>query len=222
MKVSVVIPAYNEEKYISFLLKSLQNQQEKADEIILVDNNCNDKTIEIAKKFPVKIVREKKQGMIFARNSGFNQASYEIIARCDADTIVPKDWVKRIKDNFSSGKIDCLTGPIVFYDLFLKTDLPAKIYRLVLKLFLKGNEVLIGPNMALTKKIWKKVAKSVCLNDKLVHEDIDLSLHILKAGGKIYFDNHLVVKASGRRIKTNPLSFFIEYPIRLIKTLNRH
>lgn len=49
MKVSVIIPAYNEEKYIGKLLRSLNNQTIKANEIVVVDNNCKDKTAVIAK-----------------------------------------------------------------------------------------------------------------------------------------------------------------------------
>ena len=63
MKVSVVIPVYNEEKKISNCLNSLMKQDEKPDEIIVVDNNCIDKTISIVKKYAtVKIIQEKKTG----------------------------------------------------------------------------------------------------------------------------------------------------------------
>ena len=51
MKVSVVIPVYNEEKYIKNCLESLMKQEEKPDEIIVVDNNCTDETINIVKKY---------------------------------------------------------------------------------------------------------------------------------------------------------------------------
>src|SRR3989304_3585243 len=61
MKVSVVIPVYNEEKYIKNCLDSLMNQTEKPDEIIVVDNNCTDKTVSIVKKYKrIKIIQEKK------------------------------------------------------------------------------------------------------------------------------------------------------------------
>ena len=50
------------------------------------------------------------------------------------------------------------------------------------------------------------------------NEDIDLSLNIIKAGGKIGYDSSLAVKASSRRIKNRPESFFLEYPARMVKT----
>lgn len=221
MKISIIIPAYNEEKYIKKCLDSLLNQIEKPDEIIIVDNNCTDKTISIVKKYPVKIVVEKKQGMIFARNKGFNIAKADILARCDADSVLPVNWIKKIKENFTSYKIDGLTGPVVFYDLPFKTPIYSIIYLKIMKI-LQNGETLIGPNMAITKKIWQKIKDKVCLNEKKVHEDIDLSLHIKDAGGKIKYDWQLVALASGRRIKNHPQSFFIEYPIRAIKNLYFH
>ena len=111
MKVSVVIPAYNEEKYIKDCLTNLINQEEKPDEIIVVDNLSKDNTAEIVKKFDVTLIEARSQGIAQARDRGFNAAKNEIIARCDSDSIVPPDWIKKIKLNFSKNKIDALSGP---------------------------------------------------------------------------------------------------------------
>lgn len=221
MRVSVVIPAHNEEGYIEKCLVSLGNQKEKPDEIIVVDNNCIDKTISIAKKFAVKIVREKKQGIIFARNTGFNSAQHDIIARCDADSILPINWIKKIKRDFERRKIDALTGPMSFYDAPLENTAAVKAYMTIVHRILR-HYPLNGPNCAVTKKIWNKVRGSVCHDDILVHEDIDLSIHITEAGGKIHYDQLLVVGVSARRMKNNPVSFFVEYPSRLIKMVQDH
>jgi len=221
MRVSVVIPSYNEEKYLRQCLKSLTEQIEKADEIIVVDNNSTDKTSEIAKQFGAKVIKEKKQGMIFARNRGFDEAKYEIIARCDADTILPKDWIKKIKINFRKN-INALSGPVVFYDLPFHFKLSAKLYFLFLKIVQGFKNTLVGPNMVVAKNLWNRVKNNVCLDDKKVHEDIDLAIHINKIGGEIYIDPSLVVQVSGRRIVNNPFSFFCEYPIRLLKTEFNH
>lgn len=222
MKVSVVIPAYNEEKYIGNCLLSLKNQEQKADEIIVVDNNSTDHTGVIASEYHVNLVHETKQGMIPARNSGYNKASYDIIARTDADTVLPSDWIKKIKNNFEESDIDALSGPIVFYDLPLKTPFWANLFLDFMTHVQKGRNTLIGPNMAFTKNIWGKIRDSVCLDSKAVHEDVDIGMHILQAGGTIKIDKTLIVEASGRRIKANPVSFFIEYPVRLIHSLQNH
>jgi len=209
MKVSAIVPAYNEEKYIKACLEALTNQELKADEIIVVDNNCTDNTVKIAKEYNATIVQEKKQGLIYARNKGFDAASYDIIARCDADCHPPQDWIEKIRQNFESSRINALTGPVVFYDLPFISTIYARIYLFFMKLIF-------------TKKIWEQVKNKVCLNDKKVHEDIDLGIHIVKIGGIIGLDSSLIMQVSGRRIPSNPLSFFIEYPVRLVKTLLTH
>lgn len=222
MKVSVIIPAYNEGKYLGNCLRSLQNQAEKPSEVIVIDNNCTDSTVKIAKKFNAQIVKEKSQGIAYARSKGFNSAEYEIIARCDADAVVPTDWIQKIKQNFTGDKIDALTGPAYFYDFPFNTSFYFIAVFDFVNLVLGGKETLNGPNMAITKKIWHKIKSTVCLDDTKVHEDLDLALHIHKEGGIIKRDNSLVVGVSARRMKNNPLSAFGEYPVRGIKTLFNH
>jgi glycosyltransferase involved in cell wall biosynthesis len=219
--ISVIIPTYNEERYISECLTALTSQDVPADEIIVVNNNSTDKTVEIAKKFKVRIVNEKEQGMIAARNRGFNEAAGDIIARCDADCKPPKNWIAEIKKSFSEHSIDALTGPLVYDSQTIESSTPSLIYGMVVKLLLGGKQPLFGPNMALKKTIWNKIHDTVCMKDEDVHEDIDLSIHIVKARGIILFDNNCVMNTSSRRIKSNPFSFFGEYPLRTLKTVCR-
>jgi len=156
-----------------------------------------------------------------ARNRGFNSAKYEIIARCDSDTVVPENWIKIIKNDFRKGNIDALTGPIFFNDSeILKSTktIPADLAYKSFRLIARGRKYLIGPNMIITKKIWDQVKNLVEMDDKKVHEDIDLSLKIAKVGGRIKYDQSLIVGMSARRIKKHPQSFFLEYPVRIVKT----
>lgn len=222
MKVSVVIPVYNEEKCIGDCLTALLNQTHAPDEIIVVDNNSTDTSAQIAERMGAQVVKEPKQGMIHARNRGFESARYPIIARCDADCIPPKNWVKTIVVDFDEN-IDALTGPFTTYDTMpLLAQLFSVIYFNGMRFLQSGKNTLAGPNMCLTREIWKKVKDTVCLDAGQVHEDIDLAIHINQAGGMIKFDDNLLMSTSGRRVRHNPLSFFIEYPIRLVKTMTRH
>lgn len=221
MKISLIIPAYNEEKFIKKCLESIKNQTVSPDEIILINNNSTDKTLDIVKKFKVKIINEKQQGISFARNRGLNEAKYEIIARCDADCILPNTWIEQIKENFKNKKIDALGGPLYYYDIILPNKKIIVAFIKFMKVIL-GHYPLIGPNMAVTKKIWNKVKDHVCNDNNLVHEDIDLAVHINKIGGKIGYDEKLISTISSRRLKNNPYSYFIEYPERWIKTIRHH
>ncbi len=223
LKTSVIIPAYNEEKYLAACLNSLINQTESPDEIIVIDNNSMDHTVSVAKQFPVRVVTEKKQGMIHARNRGFNEAQFDIIARCDADTILPVDWIKTMKKHMElDDHVQALTGPVLYHDLPLPSLPLVKLYLKVMKKILKGNEIFVGPNMILRKTAWEKIKLDICLDDTKVHEDIDLAIHLFKKGFYLYTDFNLVVKTSGRRLKNQYLSFFIEYPKRLIDMLKTH
>lgn len=220
MKVSVIIPAYNEEAYLGRALSSLKNQTVKPDEIIVVDNNSRDRTAEIAKKFGATVVTEKKQGITHARNKGFNSVKHGLIVRCDADVILPVDWIEKIKLDFENMKIDALSGPVVYYDSPLNSNsvLPSQLYFSLLKTLSGGSRYLVGMNMIITQEMWAKVKNRVILEDSMVHEDVDISLKINRAGGVIGYDESLVVKSSARRIIHRPWSFFIEYSIRLLKT----
>jgi len=217
MKVSVVIPVYNEEKYIKNCLDSLMNQTEKPDEIIISNNNSTDRTIEIVKNYNVKIISEHFQGIGYARNAGFNSASGNIIARCDADTLPSPDWIYKIKKAFTENiNVIALSGPGSFYDypyanintLFTKL-LYFKLTRIAL-----GYYPLFGANMAIKKSVWNKVKDSVCTENISLHEDMDLAIHINKYG-KIQFNPSLIIKLSARRFSY----YLIEYPIRWFKTL---
>jgi len=224
MKVSVVIPAYNEEKRIANCLNFVVNQEEKADEIILVDNNCTDKTVEIAKKYGVRVITETTQGMIPARNKGFNSAQYDIIARTDADTHVPKNWIKIIKDNFEKDNaLVGLSGTASFYDFPISDKLQQsqwqnKVIFALIKSQIK-HATLYGPNMAIKKSAWEKIKNEVCLDDKSVHEDTDLAIHLGKYG-EIKIDPRLVVDTSFRRFKK--LYTYFDYPRKLVITCRRH
>ena len=231
MKLSLVILAYNEEALIAACLDSVMAQTEKPDEVIVVDNNSTDRTAEIASRYLITILSESKQGIGYARNAGFNASQYDIIARCDADCVLPKDWIARIKKNFSELEIDALCGPLIYHDLPIKTSFAPNLYldTIVPNLYLDtmkamqfGSETMVGANMALTNDIWKKVCDKVCLNDKKVHEDVDLGMKIIKEGGIIYRDKELVMLSSARRIKEHPTSFFVEYPLRFLKTFINH
>src|SRR3989344_2328525 len=164
MKVSVVIPVYNEEKYIKNCLDSLMKQEEKPDEIIVVDNNCTDNTINIVQKYKnIKIIRERKQGIIAARNTSFDHAQGDIIARCDADTILPVKWIKNIKQHFLEDEsIVAISMPILIHDIpgGKKFLFPFYLYMFIPRMIM-GLYPLLGPSYAVKKSVWEKIKNEV-------------------------------------------------------------
>lgn len=104
IKISVVIPALNEEKFLPDCLASLKNQDYKGEyEIIVADNGSTDDTAGIARKFGAKVVScPERKGVFYARQAGADAACGEIIAQADADTVYPRDWLQRIANQFAS------------------------------------------------------------------------------------------------------------------------
>lgn len=107
MKFSVIVPFYNEEKYIEQCLQKLLSQDfPKEDyEIIFVDNLSDDKSAEIVKKHPeITYLREVNPNNVYAaRNTGVKKARGEIIAFTDADTFVPENWLTIIYQKILAG-----------------------------------------------------------------------------------------------------------------------
>jgi glycosyltransferase involved in cell wall biosynthesis len=83
-KVSLIVPAYNEESTIASVIEDFQTQ-EVLDEIIVVDNNSKDRTAEIAGSKGVRVILEKKQGYGHALRAGMDQATGEILILSEAD-----------------------------------------------------------------------------------------------------------------------------------------
>ncbi|MFO0703569.1 MAG: glycosyltransferase [Patescibacteria group bacterium] len=219
IKVSVVIPAYNEESYIGKTLESLQKQTVKPDEIIVVDNASTDKTSDIAKSYGARVICEPRSGTSFARKTGFDAASFEVIARTDADTIPDKKWIENIKKYFARG-IDALTGPVFLDTPVLKKNYVAyESFMILLKLIL-GTEVWLGANTVLTKSLWTKAKKHLLEDDRMTHEDTELALAVAHYS-RIKYKRDVVVFTSDRRLIHNPKSLFGEYQLRLFKMAAR-
>jgi glycosyltransferase involved in cell wall biosynthesis len=90
---SIIVPAFNEEEYLPATLQSLDACMERIEgatgEIIVVDNNSDDRTALVAKSNGARVVHEKIRGIGRARNSGAEQARGQVFFFVDADTSIP-------------------------------------------------------------------------------------------------------------------------------------
>jgi glycosyltransferase involved in cell wall biosynthesis len=200
LTLTIVIPAYNEEGYLESCLAAIAKQSVRPDEVLVVDNNSSDRTLAIAGKFKfVKVVKEPRQGVLFARNRGFDAAKSDIIARIDADTILPARWVGRVKADFATSDFTAMTGPVNGYDLpFPRYNWLA--HHLLCKLLQSwgGHPFLFGFNMAIRRSAWRRVRRDIC-DDPGMHEDLDLAIHLSRADGIIRYSRRMLASASGRR-----------------------
>lgn len=105
MKVSVIIPFYNEEEYLKKCLESLKNQSFQDFEVIVIDDGSTDETVKKIKQLNnLTIFSQKHQGPGPARNLGASKARGEILVFIDADMIFEKDFLKTLIEPIEKGK----------------------------------------------------------------------------------------------------------------------
>lgn len=213
LTISLIIPAYNEERYLAACLEAVAKQTVKPYEVIVVDNNSSDGTSEVASKYPfVKVIKESAQGVIHARSTGFDAASGDIIARIDADTLLPVDWMVNLKAIFQEDiELDALSGAVSYYDLpyhKLATRIDLMFRQSIANRM--GDEVfLYGANMAIRRQSWLNAKPFLCQSGGL-HEDFDLAIHAQETGAKVVFDHRLKAAVSLRRIDVS-WPHFLQY-----------
>ncbi len=222
-KISIVIPVYNEAESLAECLRAIVHQSVQPYEVIVVDNNSSDSSALVASSFPnVKLMQETKQGVIHARTSGFNAASGSVIARIDADTIIPVDWVKRVDQIMSNDDIAAVSGSPDYYDFLFPslTNFLDRMARKFLEGRLKDRMFLHGSNMAIRTRAWHKVANELCVC-RGIHEDLDLAIHLQETGLTVIYDQSLVAGISVRRLN-NDFNNFINYTLVSPRTYAAH
>lgn len=208
--VSLIIPVYNEEHYITACLEAIAVQKVRAYEVIVVDNNSTDKTVAIAESYDfVTVLREPRQGRIYAQATGFQYASGAILGRIDADARIHPNWVEEVITHI--GDAEAVTGRGWFYDAPWRPAVSALqvfAYQHVQK-FVSGTYVLWGANMAIRKATWQRVA-NIGLAHPELDEDVIMSLELYRTGGKIRYCPEIQVDASLRRNQLGPIQL-IQY-----------
>ena len=115
IKFSLIICGYNEEENLNLCIKSCLNlnYDKKSYEIIYVDNNSKDNSIKTAKKYPIKVFLEKKQGASEARNKGIKESKGEILVFLDADIKLTKDYLTNMEAEFNDPSVGAAGGKVL-------------------------------------------------------------------------------------------------------------
>ena len=225
LKLSLIIPVYNEERHIAKCLDAVAAQTQMPYEVIVVDNNCSDRTIEIAKEYSfVTVVSESRQGTGFARSKGFNAARGTVLGRIDADSRLTHNWAEVVLQSFEHDpELSGLTG------LARSAFLPG-INRLKSTFFSRfyywfahasfDAITMWGSNMAVRRDAWERVKNSVLDDDPQIHEDQDISIWIAAAGGKILQQNAMLVTVNGQGFRYLPK--LLKYSLMFRHTMQIH
>jgi glycosyltransferase involved in cell wall biosynthesis len=199
MKISVVIPAYNEEHLLPRTLDSLRKQDRTPDEVIVVDASSTDRTAEIAAQAGAQVITVPKQTIGYSRQQGVQQASGDVILQTDADALLPENWISRIEQSLKDrkyvgyfGGFRVKDGPL-WYRIYINLIQPVTN---ALTFRLTGIPFATGQNMG----FWKDVAIKAggFPEDYKLAEDIEIARRIQKLG-RIRFTMKEFVYASGRR-----------------------
>ena len=108
LRLSVIIPAYNEAKYLEPTIAALRTAVEASDatvEIIVVDNRSTDETATLARRLGCRVVSSTANSIGGVRNDGARVARHEHLFFLDADTIVPDRAIRIIGDAFAAGHL---------------------------------------------------------------------------------------------------------------------
>jgi glycosyltransferase involved in cell wall biosynthesis len=109
MKISIIIPVFNEVGYLSYCINSLSNQTEKDYEVVLVDDGSTDGTLNILREIAQTdkkfiLITSNHMGAGAARNIGAKSASGKILVFLDADMTFEKNFLKKLTQPIISGK----------------------------------------------------------------------------------------------------------------------
>ena len=210
MKISFVIPAYNEEEYLGKCLDAITKEsrgKEKDVEVIVVNNASTDGTRAVAERYPnVTIVDEKKKGIVFARHAGFAASHGEIIANVDADTMLTPGWIDTTLAEFEKNpRLVTLSGPFIYYDLPKRSQFLVRIFYgitylayIMNRFIFHVGSVVQGGNFIVRRTALEKIG-GYDTSIVFYGEDTDIARRMSKEGD-VKFTFALPIYSSGRRL----------------------
>jgi glycosyltransferase involved in cell wall biosynthesis len=168
----------------------------------VVDNGSSDETAEVARTAGARVVFEPTWGIPAAAAAGFDAAVGDVLARLDADSLPPPEWLHLVESHLvGAAPAAVVTGPGYFYGAgplanWLGSQIYVRGYFWSMGLVL-GHPPAFGSNFAMRAEVWAGVREKVHRTVRTVHDDLDLSIQ-LEPGVAIVYDPALVVGISAR------------------------
>jgi glycosyltransferase involved in cell wall biosynthesis len=195
MKCSVIIRAFNEEKFIGKLMHGIKEQTTSFDvEIVLVDSGSTDRTVEIAQEYGAIIVSIKPEDFSFgyALNVGCQRSSGDILVFASAHVYpVYKDWLETLVKHFDRSEVELVYGRQVGDETsrFAERRLLERWFPNVSD-FNQSHSFCNNANCAVRREAWLKNKYDETLTGL---EDIDWAEKFIQRGGKLVYDANAVI-----------------------------
>lgn len=189
MKVSVIVPVYNTEKYLKRCLDSLVNQTLKDIEIIIINDGSTDNSQviidEYSKKYPnIKGYKKENGGMSSARNMGLTKTNGEYIAFVDSDDYIDNDALKKMYEKVKNKNLDIVVcDSINVYEDGRKEYIHSHLHY-------SNNDIhnyIIAPPMACTRLFKQDIFKKVKFKEGTFYEDLELVPSLISITTKVGF-----------------------------------
>jgi len=204
-KISIVIPALNEEKYLPRLLTSLTKQTRKDFNVVVVDGSSKDKTVEIAGAFSsrlpkLKVIVSEKAGLPLQRNIGARATRGEWLVFLDADNTVHPYFIERLECFIKEHKPQLFTS-------WFRPDSEVSgdaMFTLIANLFVEGSiifhrPIAPGPLAVVRREVFELVGG---YNEALTFgEDYDLTRRIAARGISLQILRETLYVLSLRRVR---------------------
>ncbi|KXK08256.1 MAG: glycosyltransferase family 2 protein [Candidatus Dojkabacteria bacterium] len=195
-RITVFVPAYNEEKLIAQTLNCLKNQDIHEDyELLVVDNASTDKTAQIAKNSGARVVSEPQKGNRFAVERGFAEARGDIVIQTDADTRPDKSFIRKIAQEYDDPKVVGVGTRIKFFDAEPWVNPTFKFMTIF-----NFRESMWGASLSARKDAWRKVGGFNHGFD--LNSDAYFTIRLRKIG-KVVIIKDYYLEMSGRRFCGN-------------------
>jgi glycosyltransferase involved in cell wall biosynthesis len=225
MRLSFVVPAYNEEAYLPACLESILSQIDPSTtnlaagtcEIIVVNNASTDRTREVALRYPgVTVVDEPRKGLTFARQAGFAASTGDLIANVDADSRLTPGWVAKVLATFAEANraahpdarpLAAFSGPLVYYDLTPRQRVLVHVFYLtawttyaINRYLLRVGSMVQGGNFVVMRASLEAIG-GFNTAISFYGEDTDIARR-LNDVGEVRFTFDLKMSSSARRLKS--------------------